>query len=431
MKTNMFYTTISKMVLFNVLALIIFGYGFQLIRIPPSGVGLPLAELLLFFSMFLFNPLIVSARLNKVLPIWVCYGWIVYGLVHMFFALEQYGFRAIRQSSPIYEVLFLYIGYAFSMDKGFILKYDRLLRYAIPVLIFYALTFPFKDIVVGLSPSIPSSQGISSPIIGNYSSTPIFMVVMASISLREYLLNDGKKNLVYAALLLGLAIVFFPSRTLILEIFAVLILSTILFGRLSKRRIIFFYSSLFLGLLVVSFSGFLFSSRLGSNFQLSDYWILAKEIIGVGDQVKQLSSGNEQRYFYWANIISRWSDSIDTIIFGMGYGVPLIEFFDKTGALVTEPHNSFVSVLGRGGIIGITLFLLFKGFIFRILYTAVRSYKTDPEYANLYTFVLFLFICMIINALGEAPYVSPYLAVPYYFSVGVALRAYYYRKVMP
>ena len=425
---NIFIEINRKMVLFTVVGLILFGYGFQLLRIPPRGFGVPLAEIVLFFSLILLNPALVTHRLKKVFPVWVLYAWVAYGSIHLILAFGQYGYQAVRQASPIYEALFLYVGFGLSCDDKFIILFVKILKVCIFLLLGYALLYPVREIVFSLSPVLISTQGKIHPIFGNYSSTPIFMVVFSSIALRHYYISGKTSNLFLGGGLILTAIILFPSRTLILELVIVTLLLLYLYRGYSKQRKFVLLGFLITFLVVFSLLGATMESRLGSEFSLTDYSQLASEIFQVNSNSNQLSSGNDQRIEHWADIIGRWSDSFSTIVVGLGYGVPLIKFIDATGALVTEPHNSFISVLGRGGLVGFGLFIVLKFSLFKVLYNASNTLKEDEIYGDLFIFSFVLFICMLINGLGEAPYVSPYLAVPYYFTVGVALRAYSLRK---
>ena len=47
-----------------------------------------------------------------------------------------------------------------------------------------------------------------------------------------------------------------------------------------------------------------------------------------------------------------------SLLLGLGYGVALTDFYGASGAAVREPHNSYITVIARTGIVGAVCWVL-------------------------------------------------------------------------
>ena len=107
-----------------------------------------------------------------------------------------------------------------------------------------------------------------------------------------------------------------------------------------------------------------------------------------------------------------------------GYGFPLIDFLGSENQIVREPHNSYLSILGRIGLAGVILFtwghiLLVRAW-FRA-FTLCRRVGYRLGWDRLLLFMVY-FVLVWINTVGEVTLEKPIIAIPYYFFWGIVVH---------
>ena len=70
------------------------------------------------------------------------------------------------------------------------------------------------------------------------------------------------------------------------------------------------------------------------------------------------AEGVAQRLEWWNSIFERMTQDPFNLLLGLGYGVALTDFYSSGGAVVREPHNSYITVLARTGIVGAVCWVL-------------------------------------------------------------------------
>ena len=175
-------------------------------------------------------------------------------------------------------------------------------------------------------------------------------------------------------MLIGLSIISFQSRTSYLTIF-ILAIYFVSLNKISIKDVFkFIFLLIFIFIIFNLFNlnpGANLSGRLTSEFSIN-YLIDHISTLFVFSDNYQYSgtlAGPENsalaRYGWWAEVIEKNSQSLTSIFFGQGFGVPLIDFKSSTSGFAREPHNMFISVYGRQGLIGLLLFcmIIFKSII--------------------------------------------------------------------
>jgi O-antigen ligase len=122
------------------------------------------------------------------------------------------------------------------------------------------------------------------------------------------------------------------------------------------------------------------------------------------------------RFLAWAEAFGRFAQSP---WIGEGFGVPFV--FELTD-MDARPHNTFITVAYKMGLLGLApfLFLLFQAF--RKGWTAFVSTRGDPNGFVLYGLLL---VQLILCAYGFFNLVieSPFLACIFWFNMGMTIRA--------
>jgi hypothetical protein len=412
--------TLSFILLSSFCLYLFLGYGFMQISI---GI-LPIGEVLLFLSFLLINHRVLLPKFlhgSHAIPLLV---WWVFGISHIIWNLPQYGIMAIRDGSHVIESLYVYIGFAFAgsfMALKRLSKWLSILSFAVLV---YAMAFPFRDVLQPYSPTLTGAYMQPVPLAFTYTNTALVMMAGAVYFIYAHSISKKSKDLFWGIAALSLSLILFPSRTLLLEIGAFVVL---IFPLLRKTGYKSFLTIILLPLLLltlISFSGIEINGRLGEEFRIQDYFQLASEIFGNSKSEKGLSSGTELRYEWWLMIFEKLKISAKNFIFGLGYGMPLVDFVHSGGSQIREPHNDFLGILARGGITSLVSFVFFQ-VIFILKSLKVREkFGLNSEMTPALAFLFATIAFTLINTIGESPFVMTFYTMPYYFSAGILLRLY-------
>jgi len=135
----------------------------------------------------------------------------------------------------------------------------------------------------------------------------------------------------------------------------------------------------------------------------------AKAAAGIGTESQE--STFVWRTVWWLLIWNAVHSSINTTVWGFGYGYPLGDLAPYlAGEFIRTPHNEFFYALGYTGWIGVVLFFLFEGEILRLLWRVNRRTREPfgvPFWVSMMAYGMFF-------PLGE----TPYGAIPFYLIVG-------------
>ena len=117
-------------------------------------------------------------------------------------------------------------------------------------------------------------------------------------------------------------------------------------------------------------------------------------------------------------------------MFCLGYGMPLRDFGLDPKYFIREPHNSFLSILSRGGLVALSMWLWMHYLLFRVWFRLYSVYKIFDNEQGIKILILLMtyFILVLVGAVGQDNLEKPFFVVPYYFFWGVVLRLYYVEK---
>lgn len=416
----------NQILLGLVALLVLLNYGFMQIRFP---LGIPIAEMGLIFSLVSINHLKVLPRFLKIgfaLPIIL---WWVVGIAHILWDAGHYGFWAIRDGSHVIESLFLYVGFTFARNQKAMHWALRALPVFFIVVALYAMTYPLRDWLMPLSPSLSGTSGQPAPLLFMYTNTAMILIAGAAYFMNSYLNDSQKRSLAIAGAMITLALLLFPSRTIVLQILAFIIYFAFRLRGPQLKSLLTALAIPVCLLVLVSTLGISVNGRFGTEFTPRDYINLVLEIIPgfSGGDGQMFSSGTEGRLIWWTGLLKQITASPQSFMLGLGYGMPLIDFGVSGGVFVREPHNDLLSILARGGMVMLVLFIWFQTRALMRLGQLVRYYNGNARYSSFVTGLLFIIIGTLVTALGEAPFIMAFLAVPYYFVMGLLIRLYLLR----
>jgi O-Antigen ligase len=413
-------------VLVTVLLYLLFNWGFMQLRIPPvAGGGLPLGDIVLLLALATINYTGVLGRLSLTVAFMPLAIWWTFGVGRALFDFGVHGAWALRDAAHVVESLFLLVGFVFAGDLRSLERFFDWLPKLLVIAVLYGLMYPLRVEIWQLSPQITSGTGYVVPIFGSMATTS-YLMIAAAVYL---MLFHGNKLLanVGAVMIIGYTIATFQARTLYLTLIAIFGFM-VLYRRSSLGNIgvVVLLSGFLLGL--VTLIGLQFEGRLGASFDLNFLVAHFMAIFGVCDValegVCSAAEGVGQRLEWWNSIADRMLSDPFNLLLGLGYGVTLTDFYGSSGAAVREPHNSYITVIARTGIIGgVCWVLIMISLIRRWHHTFKQCLALGwREGQNRLMALMVLFICIWVLGIGEDSFEKPYNIIPFYFIWGIVLR---------
>lgn len=417
----------AEFLLFVIGAYVILNHGFMLLRLPPTGFGVPIGELivLLFGATFVFElrrlPAFVYAAPITPLLIW----WGV-GFTRLIFDAEQHGLWAMRDASHMIDSLFLWVGFVAASVPAFMDRFSTWLRTCLNIGVVYSLCFPFRDALMAISPQLSAPAGYTAALLFNYTSASMVPLTAAMAWLVDKKRILGLSATLLAGALIVYCVVIFQMRTTYLQVMILLAALMAVQPRIALRMwgALAFGSVLLVAMLLLDIR---ITGRLGEAFSLDFFTQHFAAIWGAKSDgiIGSASSGVDQRLAWWAEIWRGLNESLPKLLFGLGYGIPLTDFATVGGVVVREPHNSVMSMLGRTGIVGLAAFAWVQ---IALLGKWIRVYRWcrangEKLWENNMLILGVFFLLMWVYSLGEDAFEKPFNAIPYYFLWGVILRA--------
>lgn len=145
-----------------------------------------------------------------------------------------------------------------------------------------------------------------------------------------------------------------------------------------------------------------------------DYEILNSQ---VGSAIDRLS--------WWNSVLENSIATIKNFLIGAGFGKPLINFYASALDIpAREPHNSYLTIIGRIGYVGLLFWCLIHIKIFKYVYKTLKINFTDKYLNNVVLLILIYLTIIIISSLGDSMFTMPNYSIPFYFFSGVVLKIY-------
>jgi O-antigen ligase len=142
------------------------------------------------------------------------------------------------------------------------------------------------------------------------------------------------------------------------------------------------------------------------------------------DQALSGSAGGiALRLGWWKKIGRELSQTPENLMFGLGYGMPLVNYTLGGGVVVREPHNSFISVLARLGVLGAFCWISMQFTLFWTWWSGFRLARRHGWTVDAMRLLVMMIFCSIIlvGIVGEDMLEKPFNAAPYYFFWGVII----------
>lgn len=412
---------------------LLFGYTFMQLRIPPTGLGVPLGELALAALLLGINWPLVLARIGTLIPLFPLLLWWGWGFSRLVVDGVREGPWAFRDGTQLIEALYLIVGFALVVDLADISRLIRWFRRLIIMSIAVGLLYVFADDIVAMSPTIPGGSGQPIPLIGTFATAPTMLLLGAFL----YMVEPGRSRLetlshtLVAGFLASYVVLVVQMRTTYIQLLCLAAL-LVLVRPGALRRLGSTIPVLAVLLVLVTSLQLKVSGRLSSEISLDFLANHVLTIFGIGTHgsLGEAASGVSLRFGWWLRLYDELTSDPATLLSGLGFGVALTDFRDTFGVLAREPHNSIISVVARLGLIGGIGWAWLQWELFRLAFSTYRAARRAGlhDQAELVLLIVAFAVLTLSSCLGEDTMEKPYFAIPYYALWGVLLRIAYRLK---
>ena len=401
------------------------GWSFQNLKLA----SLPINEIVLVLLVLLLDFRKITKEISKITNISFFIMWLFLGLIYLILGYFEYGLLALRKGSHTIDAFYIFVGFYFISNKKLYLNFFNNFRIIFLILLIYILLIPFKEIISNLVPNISGTKGVGvTQSLFNYSSISVVLLWIGFyvfINLKNIKVLNLNKNII-AFFFLFISVVIFQQRFIYLSLFIVLIF-LIFLNEINLKKI--FVGTFFL--IIISFILLFFDFNIEGRIGTFSLKFLINHILstfGIYNEVTSASSGTvDQRIIWIIEVLNNSLLSFERFLFGIGYGKNLIEFGISKSVIATEPHNAFLSLYGKMGIVGFSLWAVAHLFFIRTwkkTYDFLKEKKLNDKknkILGLFIFIIIILVSSVTNSMFE----ETYRAIIYYIIWGIILRMSY------
>ena len=405
---------------FSLAGYVVLNYGFANLTLPLVQTPLPVGHLCAFGALLLVwleRKADMRAFLHTPVAVWLL---LFFGLACLRLSVDipAAGLYALRDANFVFESLFLFLGFAWAQRGEDIAAFLKILGAVFGLNFVYALTFPLGTMLQTHSPV----SGIFSavPVVGFYAQTSLFLLAGAVFALlvMKHRVTFTTVPLLYACVQIGWTIIF-QNRSAYL---GSLIVIGLLFVFSGVRRGLKVGGSVLLGMVLLFGAlwgiGIGLEGRIGPvqpEFLVQHFQslFLTPDTPAVGSIMWRLQ--------LFADVWNDWTTDLYSIVFGQGFGQPLVQVSTADGIPVRQPHNTHLTILARLGLVGAFLWVGLQWQILKRFLGGLRRYRRD-SFAHDLVLWCFLFYVLGLFVTSVQPWLEfSYGAIPFSLIVGFAL----------
>lgn len=390
---------------------LVLGYGFANIGLA-SAIPVPLADLLLVVLLLhaLATPWLRSAASR--VPLVLAASFMSLAAFRLALDFSQWGREAVRDSTLALELGFAFIGYWALRTYG-IERWIRSLRWIFLVALGYFALYPLRDELATLGPLVGLQRPV--PLLGSYSAAST--AAAAGLFFFSIVRPFGRWSYALAAAHVPL-FALFQARGLYVAVPTAALVTWVLVQSGSERIRSALARTAFVGSVALALVFVIApSGRVG---QASPGFVVA-QLRTLAGSPGPGSGSIEQRVTWFHDVRKEVSSKPFGWLVGLGLGPDLTGGFRATGGNeVRKPHNDYLEVFARLGVVGLALF---SAFLAISLCQIVRTARRRPSSSeSKYLWWLFATTVVYLLVAATQPLLAfPYGTVPLFLALGGGL----------
>jgi hypothetical protein len=360
------------------------------------------------------------------------------GCIHMVGDVADSGLEAIRNFSVVYSIALIPCGYYMALNLQRARRVMQIIGAAFLIQMAYTLLYPWRTTTSQWSYQF--SEGV--PFIGNHASCYLFVIggILFSFLVAPRLFG-WRRLRTGAFVLVGVVVMMMiQSRAGFVAGFGCILVLGFLGRRHFGRALLSI--TVLLGLLfgIMSAVGFQLKGdrasvsveSLNAIIRSSFSDSLEGEIAsskGRGEidraAVRGMAGSRDLRLMWWRRIINENLASTQRTWVGRGFSGTLVTDDLGTGFMVRHPHNVYITIFARLGIVGSLCFIGYLLMLFgQWVWAAKRSGSEREEHRDVMLFFALLLLATICTGMFSPVFESPHFAVPLFFLFGFATGLY-------
>ena len=400
------------------------GWSFQNLKLG----SLPINEIVLVILILSLGLKEIIKEISKITNIALFGIWLFIGLIYLILGYYEYGLIALRKGSHTIDAFYIFLGFYLISNKKLYLDFFDNFRIIIYILVVYILLIPFKETISNLAPNISGVQGGNTISLFNYTSISVVLLWIGFyvfINFKNIKVLNLNNNFI-AFLFIFISAAIFQQRYIYLSLFIILIF-LIFLNEIDLKKIFIGTFYLIIISFALSFFDFNIEGRMGT-FSLKFLINHILSTFGIYNEVTSAASGTvDQRIIWIKEVLNNSLLSYERFLFGIGYGKNLIEFGVSKSVIATEPHNAFLSLYGKMGIVGFSLWSVAHLFFIRTwkkTYIFLKEKKLNDKKNKILGLFIFIII-ILVSSVTNSMFDETYRAIIYYIIWGIILRMSY------
>ncbi len=427
--------TIDTTIVLIMAGYIVLNRGWSYLGIRVGGLPLFVGEIAILLGV-----LSILAKLSdRPKPVRRTIGLLLvpYGLLgcmHMAGDVADSGLEAIRNFSVVYSIALIPCGYYMALNLQRARRVMQIIGAALLIQMAYTLLYPWRTTTSQWSYQF--SEGV--PFIGNHASCYLFVIggILFSFLVAPRLF--GWRRLRSGAfILMGVVVMMMiQSRGGFLAGFCCILVLGFLGRRHLGRALLGITVTLGLLFGLMSVVGIqlkgdratvsvdsltaIMRSSFSDSLEGEMSSSLGRDEINRA-AVRGMAGSRDLRLQWWRRIIEENLASTQHTWVGRGFSGTLVTDDLGTGFMVRHPHNVYITIFARLGIVGSVCFV---GYLFTLFgqwfLAARRSGPHSEEHRDVMLFFSLLILATIVTGMFSPVFESPHFAVPLFFLCGFA-----------
>jgi hypothetical protein len=388
---------------------LILSYGFANLGLPTGVVPLPLVDVVEIGLLWEICERRASWPAIRG-PFAGVLLLVVFATVRLVIDYPRYSTNAVRDYTLPLEICFIFIGYSLTNLYG-IEIWLRWMKRLTPLALAYFALFPWAATVAAHSPTVGLQRSV--PLLGSYAGAGPAAATCAFFLV--YLRPWGNLSYALAAVALG-EIALFQTRGMYLALAVTVALIILHSHRLSQRaRMALMKSAL---CVVVALTVLFLAAPRGRLGAVTPGFVVSQLGTLVGDAGPGAGSLDDR--VHWFHIVVAKVEAAPAgWLVGVGLGPDLTDGFNTGTAFVRKPHDDYLEMFGRFGVVGLAVFLLLLlGSLRRILRAAGLAPPTESGFLWWVTCSAAAFVVV---AATQPLLAFPYGTVPLFSLLGAGL----------